>query len=58
MTGAERITLACLDLAGTTLVDGDAVETAFAEAIASAGVVPGTTAHARAMPQVREFRGR
>ncbi|GAA2443555.1 phosphonatase-like hydrolase [Actinomadura vinacea] len=58
MTGAERITIACLDLAGTTLVDGDAVETAFAEAIATVGVVPGTAAHERAMARVREFRGR
>ncbi|MFC5744902.1 HAD family hydrolase [Actinomadura rugatobispora] len=58
MTGAERITIACLDLAGTTLVDGDAVETAFAEAIATVGVVAGTAAHTRAMARVREFRGR
>ena len=58
MTGAERITVACLDLAGTTLADGDAVETAFAEAVATVGVVPGTAAHARAMARVREFRGR
>jgi phosphonatase-like hydrolase len=58
VNGAERITIACLDLAGTTLVDGDAVETAFAEAIATVGVVPGTAAHTRAMGRVREFRGR
>jgi len=58
VNGAERITIACLDLAGTTLVDGDAVETAFAEAIATVGVVPGTGAHARAMSRVRESRGR
>jgi phosphonatase-like hydrolase len=58
VNGAERITIACLDLAGTTLVDGNAVETAFAEAIATVGVVPGTAAHARAMSRVREFRGR
>jgi phosphonatase-like hydrolase len=58
VNGAERITIACLDLAGTTLVDGDAVETAFSEVIATVGVVPGTAAHARAMSRVRELRGR
>jgi phosphoglycolate phosphatase len=58
VNGAERITLACLDLAGTTVVDGGAVETAFAEALATVGLVPGTQAHARAMSRVREARGR
>lgn len=58
MSGAERITVACLDLAGTTVADGDTVETAFAEAIATLGIVPGTAAHDRAMARVRESRGR
>ncbi|GAA2617787.1 HAD-IA family hydrolase [Actinomadura fulvescens] len=58
MTGAERITIACLDLAGTTVADGDAVATAFAEAIAAMGVVAGTTAHERAMACVQDARGR
>jgi phosphoglycolate phosphatase len=55
---AARITLACLDLAGTTVADGDTVETAFAEAIATLGVVSGTGAYERAMTRIREFRGR
>ena len=58
MNEAERITIACLDLAGTTVADGDAVETAFAEAIATMGIVSGTAAHERAMARVREARGR
>ncbi|MFG1998156.1 HAD-IA family hydrolase [Spirillospora sp. NPDC048911] len=58
MSGAERITIACLDLAGTTVADGDAVATAFAEAIATMGIVAGTTAHERAMARVHDARGR
>ncbi|MFI0448385.1 HAD-IA family hydrolase [Actinomadura sp. 6N118] len=58
MSGAERITIACLDLAGTTVADGDAVATAFAEAIATMGIVVGTTAYERAMAQVHDARGR
>ncbi|HEY7487589.1 MAG TPA: HAD family hydrolase [Streptosporangiaceae bacterium] len=58
MSEAARITLACLDLAGTTVADNDTVETAFAEAIATLGVVSGTAAYDRAMARIREFRGR
>lgn len=54
---ASRITLACLDLAGTTVGDDRMVETAFAEAIATQGIVPGTAAYARAMVQVHRSRG-
>ncbi|MFD0683923.1 HAD family hydrolase [Actinomadura fibrosa] len=57
MSEAEPITIACLDLAGTTVADGDTVETAFAEAIAVLGVVPGTAAHRRAMARFHESRG-
>lgn len=38
----------CIDLAGTTVADGDTVETAFAEAIATLGIVSGTAALRRA----------
>jgi hypothetical protein len=38
----------CIDLAGTTVADGDTVETAFAEAIAALGIVSGTAALRRA----------
>lgn len=51
------IKLACLDLAGTTIGDVATVERAFAEAIATQGIVPGTGAYARAMVHVHRFRG-
>ncbi|MGH3320152.1 MAG: HAD family hydrolase [Streptosporangiaceae bacterium] len=53
-----RITLACLDLTGTTVADDRMVETAFAEAIATQGIVPGTAAYAKAMVQVHRNRGK
>ncbi|HEX6473021.1 MAG TPA: HAD family hydrolase [Streptosporangiaceae bacterium] len=58
MSGAARITLACLDLAGTTVADDDTVETAFAEAMAALGIVSGTGAYERAMARIGECRGR
>ncbi|WP_207400568.1 HAD-IA family hydrolase [Actinomadura roseirufa] len=57
MSEAETISIVCLDLAGTTVADGDTVETAFAEAIAALGIAPGTGAHGAAMARVRESRG-
>ncbi|MFI6602888.1 HAD-IA family hydrolase [Nonomuraea sp. NPDC050536] len=51
------IKLACLDLAGTTIGDIATVERAFAEAIATQGIVPGTGAYARAMVHVHRSRG-
>lgn len=53
-----RITLACLDLAGTTVADDGAVERAFAEALITQGIVSGTETYARAMATVRDARGR
>jgi len=50
--------LVCLDLAGTTVGDSAMVERAFAEAIATQGIVPGTGAYARAMVHVHRSRGR
>jgi phosphoglycolate phosphatase len=52
-----RITLACIDLAGTSVADGGVVERAFIEALATQGVVSGTEAYARAMAHVRSTRG-
>jgi phosphoglycolate phosphatase len=52
-----RITLACLDLAGTSVADGGVVERAFAEALATQGIVPGTAAYGRCMAQVHAARG-
>jgi phosphonatase-like hydrolase len=51
------VKLACLDLAGTTIGDIAMVERAFAEAIATQGIVPGTGAYARAMVHVHRSRG-
>ncbi|MQA98259.1 MAG: HAD hydrolase-like protein [Streptosporangiales bacterium] len=50
--------LVCLDLAGTTVADDAMVERAFAEAIATQGIVPSTAAYARAMVQIHRARGR
>jgi phosphoglycolate phosphatase len=57
VTLAHPIKLVCLDLAGTTIGDIAMVERAFAEAIATQGIVPGTSAYARAMVHVHRSRG-
>lgn len=57
MNEADPITVACLDLAGTTVADGDTVHTAFAEAIATLGIVSGTAAYDRALARFHESRG-
>jgi phosphonatase-like hydrolase len=57
MTDIGPIKLVCLDLAGTTIGDIATVERAFAEAIATQGIVPGTGAYARAMVHVHRSRG-
>jgi phosphonatase-like hydrolase len=51
-------TLACLGLIGTIMVDDGTLEKAFAEAIATQGVVTGTTAFARGMARVHRARGK
>lgn len=61
MSSAFSITLVCCGLVGTTVGDGgqeSMVERAFAEAIATQGVVAGTSAYARCMAQVSRGRGR
>jgi phosphoglycolate phosphatase len=55
---ATRISLTCLDLAGTTVADDGVVDRAFAEALATQGVVRGTEAYERAMIRVDKARGR
>ncbi|NVI90202.1 HAD family phosphatase, partial [Actinomadura sp. BRA 177] len=57
MSDAAPITVACIDLAGTTVADGDTVETAFAEAIATLGIVSGTAAFRRAIAHFEDARG-
>jgi len=51
------IRLACLDMAGTTVSDGGAVEAAFGLAMASAGVHPGDDSYERALRHVRATMG-
>jgi phosphonatase-like hydrolase len=50
-------TLACLDMAGTTVRDDGAVEVAFAAALAAVGVAPGSGEDERAQAVVRETMG-
>jgi phosphonatase-like hydrolase len=51
------ITLTCFGLVGTLVTDAGVVELAFAEALATQGVVSGTSAFARSMAQVHRARG-
>jgi phosphonatase-like hydrolase len=51
-------TLACFGLIGTTMVDDGTLEKAYAEAIATQGVVTGTAAFARGMARVHRARGK
>ncbi len=57
-TGVMPVTVACCSLIGTVVVDGGTVDRAYAEAIATQGVVTGTAAYARCMAQVHQERGR
>lgn len=50
--------LACFGLIGTTVADDGILERAYAEAIATQGIVTGTTAYARSMAQVHRSRGK
>jgi phosphoglycolate phosphatase len=58
VTDKPGITLACCGLIGTLVADEGLVERSFAEAIATQGVVSGTSAFARRMAQVHRARGR
>ena len=58
VTDKPGITLACCGLIGTLVADEGLVERSFAEAIATQGVVSGTSAFARRMAQVHQARGR
>jgi phosphoglycolate phosphatase len=56
--GQPGITLVCFGLVGTLIADDGTIERAFAEAIATQGVVSGTSDFARCMAQVHRGRGR
>ena len=51
------ITLACLDMAGTTVADGGAVEKSFVEAMVQSGVADGTDQMTEALDFVRASMG-
>jgi phosphonatase-like hydrolase len=53
-----QVSLVCCGLIGTAVNDDGMIERAFSEAIATQGVVTGTTAYARCMAQVHRARGR
>jgi len=57
LTDTAGITLVCCGLIGTLVVDDGLIERSFAEAIATQGVVSGTSAFARRMSQVHRARG-
>ncbi len=57
MSDTTPVSLVCCDLTGTIAADGSVLEKAFAEAIATQGVVPGTAAYARLMVQVDRSGG-
>jgi phosphoglycolate phosphatase len=57
VTDRRGITLACCGLLGTLVADEGLIERSFAEAIATQGVVSGTSAFARRMAQVHQWRG-
>jgi phosphoglycolate phosphatase len=58
MANEPRISLVCFGLIGTLVADEGLVQQSFAEAIATQGVVSGTSAYARRMAQVHRVRGR
>src|SRR5271170_788920 len=58
MADHPGITLACCGLLGTVVTEDGLIERSFAEAIATQGVVAGTSAFARRMAQVHQARGR
>jgi phosphoglycolate phosphatase len=57
MTDTPPISLVCCDLA-TIVIDGSIVERAFAEAIATQGIVTGTQDYARSMVRLDRSHGR
>jgi phosphoglycolate phosphatase len=55
--GAMPVSLVCCGLFGTIVTDGGMVDRAYAEAIATQGVVTGTGAYARCMALAHQARG-
>jgi phosphoglycolate phosphatase len=57
VSDVSAVSLVCCDVVGAAAVDGSVLERAFAEAIATQGVVTGTAAYVRAMVQFDRTRG-
>ena len=57
MSDTLAVSLVCCDVLGAAAVDGSVLERAFAEAIATQGVVTGTAAYTRSMVQFDRTRG-
>ena len=57
MSDTSPVSLVCWDVVGAAAVDGSVLERAFAEAIATQGVVTGTAAYVKAMVQFDRTRG-
>jgi phosphoglycolate phosphatase len=57
VSDASAVSLVCCDVLGAAVADGSVLERAFAEAIATQGVVTGTAAYTRAMVQFDRTRG-
>ena len=51
------VTIACLDMAGTTVADDGTVLAAFSAAVGQAGLRPGTPGHDQALASVRQSMG-
>jgi len=57
VSDTSAVSLVCCDVLGAVVADGSVLERAFAEAIATQGVVTGTVAYTRAMVQFDRTRG-
>jgi phosphonatase-like hydrolase len=57
VSDTSPVSLVCCDVVGAAAVDGSVLERAFAEAIATQGVVVGTAAYVRSMVQFDRTRG-
>jgi len=57
VSDASPVSLVCWDVVGAAAADGSIMERAFAEAIATQGVVAGTAAYVRSMVQFDRTRG-
>ncbi len=57
MSDASAVSLVCCDVLGVAAVEGSVLERAFAEAIATQGLVTGTAAYTRSMVQFDRTRG-